>query len=116
MSIESRKAIPIIGMVSSGKSTFLNSLVGIDVLEVKDDVTTKFVCIIRHNPNLKEPIFYHLKLAEDLKTDDYIYKKDGEETIGTDKIKERISKINKDQYEKEPNYESFILYVRVKHY
>ena len=106
MSIESRKAIPIIGMVSSGKSTFLNSLVGTDVLEVNEDITTKFVCIIRHNPNLKEPIFYHLKLAEDLKTDDYIYKKDGEETIGTDKIKERISKINKDQYEKEPNYES----------
>jgi len=35
-----------------------------------------------------------------------IYNKDGEETIGPDKIKERISKINKDQYEKEPNYEN----------
>ena len=42
MSIESRKAIPVIGMVSSGKSTFLNSLLGIDILEAKDDITTKF--------------------------------------------------------------------------
>ena len=114
MSIESRKAVPIIGMVSSGKSTFLNSLVGIDVLEVKDDVTTKFVCIIRHNPNLKEPIFYHLKLSHDLKTDDYIYNKDGEETIGSDKIKERISKINKDQLEKQPNYENLFYMLELK--
>ena len=101
-------------MVSSGKSTFLNSLVGIDVLEVKDDVTTKFVCIIRHNPNLKEPIFYHLKLSHDLKTDDYIYNKDGEETIGSDKIKERISKINKDQLEKQPNYENLFYMLELK--
>ena len=51
--IEDKFAIPVIGMISSGKSTFLNSLLGIDVLEAKDDVTTKFVCIIRHNSKLK---------------------------------------------------------------
>ena len=107
MSVESRKAIPIIGMVSSGKSTFLNSLLGTDVLEAKDDITTKFVCIIRHSPSLKEPLFYHLKLSHDLKSDDYIYIKDGEKTVGSDKIKERIKKINKDELALErPNYEN----------
>ena len=38
-------SIPVIGMISSRKSTFLNSLLRIDLLETKDDVTTKFVCI-----------------------------------------------------------------------
>ena len=46
-------SIPVIGMISSRKSTFLNSLLRIDLLETKDDVTTKFVCIIRHNSKLK---------------------------------------------------------------
>jgi septin family protein len=49
--IKDKFAIPVIGMISSRKSTFLNSLLGIDLLETKDDVTTKFVCIIRHNQN-----------------------------------------------------------------
>ena len=57
--IKDKFAIPIIGMISSRKSTFLNSLLGIDVLETKDDVTTKFVCIIRHNSKLKQLKFYH---------------------------------------------------------
>jgi hypothetical protein len=114
MSIESKKAIPIIGMVSSGKSTFLNTLVGTDVLEVKDDITTKFVCIIRHNPDLKEPLFYHIKLSYDSKSDDYIYIKEGEETIGSDKIKERISKINQDELKVEPNYENLFYMLELK--
>ena len=115
MSIESRKAIPIIGMVSSGKSTFLNSLLGTDVLEVKDDITTKFACVIRHNPNLKEPIFYHLKLIKgNLESDDYIYIKDGNETIGADKIKEKISKINSDELSLVPKYENIFYMLETK--
>ena len=37
-----RIQIPIIGRISSGKSTFLNALLGIDCLEVRQDVTTQF--------------------------------------------------------------------------
>jgi len=92
MSIESRKAIPVIGMVSSGKSTFLNSLLGIDVLEAKNDVTTKFVCIIRNNSKLSEPIFYHLNLINDSKTNDYIYNQDGEISKGNEEIKKKYLK------------------------
>ena len=63
--IEERRGIIVIGMISSGKSTFLNSLLGITYLESKDDVTTKFVTIIRYNENLKEPKFYHLKVIKE---------------------------------------------------
>ena len=62
--IEERKGLIVIGMISSGKSTFLNSLLGITYLESKDDITTKFVTIIRYNESLKEPKFYHLKLIK----------------------------------------------------
>ena len=63
--IEERRGIIVIGMISSGKSTFLNSLLGITYLESKDDVTTKFVTIIRYNENLKEPKFYHVKVIKE---------------------------------------------------
>ena len=79
--MEERKGIIVIGMISSGKSTFLNSLLGITYLEAKDDVTTKFVTVIRFNENLKEPKFFHLKLIkeEELKKEKEETKKDEEE-------------------------------------
>ena len=92
--IEERKAIPVIGMVSSGKSTFLNSLLGIEILETKDDITTKFVCIIRYKPNLKNPKFYHVLLKKKENLDDYMYIKDGKEAEGLENIKKMISSIN----------------------
>ena len=92
--IECRKAIPIVGMVSSGKSTFLNSLLGIDVLEAKDNITTKFVCIIRYNPKLKVPKFYHVLLKLNRYSKDYDYYKDGKEAEGSKNIKEMICSIN----------------------
>ena len=49
-----RFSIPIIGMISCGKSSFLNFLLGINCLEKDDDITTKSVVIIRHNKNLKK--------------------------------------------------------------
>ena len=133
--IEERKAIVVIGMISSGKSTFLNSLLGITYLESKDDVTTKFVTIIRYNENLKEPKLYHLKVIkeenpkeQDLKKNEntitenkfsgentaekeedisYYFVKDGEESIGKENIIERIKNINREEKEiREPKYEN----------
>ena len=106
--IEERRGIIVIGMISSGKSTFLNSLLGITYLESKDDVTTKFVTIIRYNENLKEPKLYHLKVIKEEKSPDYYYfVKDGEESIGEENIIKRIENINKEEKEsKEPKYEN----------
>ena len=51
-------SIPVIGKISAGKSTFLNSLLGIDCLQSATNITTKFICIIRHNENNKVPRLY----------------------------------------------------------
>ena len=122
--IEERRGIIVIGMISSGKSTFLNSLLGITYLESKDDVTTKFVTIIRYNENLKEPKLYHLKVIKEgdsleskeniinidnkkEKDNYYYFVKDGEESIGEENIIKRIENINKEEKEsKEPKYEN----------
>ena len=114
--IEDKKAIPIIGMISSGKSTFLNSLLGIDLLETKDNITTKFICVIRHNQSLDEPIFYHINLKKEPNSDNYIYYKDDKEneSIGSEQIKERISKINKEEYGNEPAYENLFYMLEIK--
>ena len=50
--IEKRRGIIVVGMISSGKSTFLNSLLGISYLEANDNITTKMVTIIRYNLHL----------------------------------------------------------------
>ena len=59
--IEKRKGIIVVGMINTGKSTFLNSLLGISYLEPNDYLSTKIVIIIRYNENLDQPKFYHLK-------------------------------------------------------
>jgi hypothetical protein len=103
--LEERKGIIVIGMISSGKSTFLNSLLGINYLETKDDITTKFICIIRYNNEINEPKFCHLKIKEEEKGK-YYFIKDGEESIGKDKIIEKISNINlKESSITQPQYD-----------
>ena len=59
-----RFCIPIIGLISSGKSTFLNYLLNIDCLESKYDITTKCIVIIRHNKSLKSPELFSVKFQE----------------------------------------------------
>ena len=103
--LEERKGIIVIGMISSGKSTFLNSLLGINYLETKIDITTKFICIIRYNNEINEPKFCHLKIKEEEKGK-YYFIKDGEESIGKDKIIEKISNINlKESSITQPQYD-----------
>jgi Tfp pilus assembly ATPase PilU len=44
-----RFCIPIIGAISSGKSTLMNYLLPFhNILETGEKITTKFICIIRH--------------------------------------------------------------------
>ncbi len=58
-----RFAIPIFGVISSGKSTFLNYLLGLNnLLEMNQQISTKFICIIRNKKGLKFPKIYEVKI------------------------------------------------------
>ncbi len=83
-----KKYIPIIGTISSGKSTFLQGLLGTDLLEIGSTTTTKFICIIKNSNRTK---FYHVipKREEEIKLI-----KEGNEIIEEEKIKEKIKEIN----------------------
>ena len=59
-----RFCIPVIGLISSGKSTFLNFLLNIECLESKFDITTKCGVLIRHNKSLDTPEIYSVKLEQ----------------------------------------------------
>ena len=48
MTSTQRKIIPIIGIISSGKSTFLQALIHSDILESGGTTTTKFPCLIKN--------------------------------------------------------------------
>ena len=92
--IERRKIVPIAAMVSAGKSKLLNVLYNINFLETRDGIATKFVNILRYNPNITKPHFYHLKLVKE--GNDYIFYKDlnSEEVIGEERIIEENININ----------------------
>ena len=83
-----KKYIPIIGTISAGKSTFLQGLLGTDLLEIGSTTTTKFICIIKNSNRTK---FYHVipKREEEIKLI-----KEGNEIIEEEKIKEKIKEIN----------------------
>ena len=60
-----RFAIPFIGRISSGKSTFLGFLTGLyDILETDTKITTKIVFIIRHNSLAENPKAYNVILEK----------------------------------------------------
>lgn len=87
-----RFAIPIFGVISSGKSTLLNYLLNLrNILEMGEGISTQFICIIRNNKGLKHPKLYTAKLDE---RDKYCYNFIKDELIKGD-IKSIISEKNK---------------------
>ena len=93
--IEERKIVPIAAMVSTGKSKILNILFNIEFLECKAGIGTKFVNILRYNPNIEKPIFYHL-LCKEKEDGEYVFYKDpvSEPIIGEEDIIEENKNIN----------------------
>ena len=94
--IEMRKIVPVAAMISAGKSKLLNVLYNINFLECKAGIGTKFVNILRYNPNIKEPRFFHLRIKK--QGEEYIFYKDKilEDIIGEKNIIEENKKINDD--------------------
>ena len=83
--IEIKKIVPVAAKISAGKSKLLNVLYNINFLECKAEITTKFINILRYNPNIKKPILYHLNIKKE--GENYVFYKDlkevyeGEENI-----------------------------------
>ena len=92
--IEMRKIVPVAAMISAGKSKLLNVLYGINFLECKAGIGTKFVNLLRYNPNITEPRFYHLRLRKE--GDEYVFYKDNlsSEIIGEKNIIEENKNTN----------------------
>ena len=88
-------------MISVGKSSFLNGLFGIKYLESQGNTTTKFVTIIRYNPEIKKARFFKLSLQKRKYIEGYDYYQKGEIIEGEENIIEEIKKINKNQKESE---------------
>ena len=108
-----RFSIPVIGQISSGKSTFLNMLLDLkDSLQVQSKTTTKFVSIIRHNKSLKDqkPRIYTVKFTERTEQKNH-YNFEKEEYIEED-IKFVIEKRNEDIANKKlPNIPQNYFYI-----
>ena len=69
--IEKRKIVRVVAMISAGKSKLLNVIYNINFLKSKAGIGTKFVNILRYNPKIEEPCFYHLTVKK--KDNDYFF-------------------------------------------
>ena len=81
--------IPIIGTISSGKTTFLKGFLGIDFLETGSTTTTKFICLIK---NSDKYLFYHV--LPNKEENIISFTKEGEISEGEEQIKEKMKEIN----------------------
>ena len=91
--MEARKIFSVIGNISTGKSSFLNYLLGSNILETGDGLKTRFVVIIRHTEN-NEPVLSHIIRRKDAYEDLYIKEKDEQGKIEY-KGKKEINKLFK---------------------
>ena len=92
--IEIRKIVPVAAVISAGKSKLLNAIYNIDFLECKEGIATKFINILRYNPDITIPCFYHLNVIKE--GEKYEFYKDLNEIYeGKQKIIEANKNINK---------------------
>ena len=94
--VEIKNLCPMIAMISAGKTSILKVIYDIDFLEATSGIGTKFVNIIRYNPEVgKNPKFYHLKL-KNIGNGNYEFYKDSnfKEIIGKDNIRQKNISLN----------------------
>ena len=91
--VEKRLIMPTIGNISVGKSFFLNSMLGIDFCQVKNEIATKFILFIRHIDYLKEPRLYKIEPIKKENSYDFFYNCK-EVFTGENNIKNKINQVN----------------------
>lgn len=107
---DKRFSIPIIGKISSGKSTFLNCILQSNILSCSSNIDTKFICLLRHNKDLKSPKLYKCELRKaniDYKYEKYEYYYFKKKNVIEGNIKENIKTINEHLIEYEKKYNNF---------
>ena len=104
---------PVIGMISSGKSSILNALFNINYLEAASEVTTKIVTIIRYNSSVTNPKFFKLILKKGENDDYSFYKKNDSEIIGKENIRDKVKNLNNELRQKEPKYEDIFYMLEI---
>jgi len=99
--------IPLLGGYSTGKSSFLNSLIGMDILPVDVNKCTNRGIIIRHNKQNKPPQLFKTKFTH-VDNPEYWYFKDGESPIceGYEKVRQKLIELN---YEEVKFEDAFIV-------
>ena len=91
--IEIKKLVPVVAKINAGKSNLLNILYNMNFLECGDSITTKFINIIRYNPNIEKPCLYHLNIKKE--GENYCFYKDSKEVYeGEKNITEANKNIN----------------------
>ena len=113
--VEIKNLCPMIAVISAGKTSILKVIFDVDFLEVSAGIGTKFVNIIRYNPNVgKNPKFYHL-IIKDKGEGDYEYYKDQNfpEVIGKENIKKKNEEINQELKNKNVPYEELFYMIEV---
>ncbi len=105
--IEMQKIVPIVAMISAGKTKLLNTILNLKFLMSSSGKGTKFVNILRYNPNIPKPIFYHLLVKKNEKGSYEFFKDLSKEVYeGNEKIEEANITINqKLREEVQINYE-----------
>lgn len=109
-----RNLCPMLGVISSGKTSFLKVLFDIDFLTSSAGIGTKFVNIIRYNPRVgNKPIFYHLLLRKK-ENNNYEFYKDKKTVIyGKHEIKEKNKELNDKFRNKEVPFKDLFYMVEV---
>ena len=102
--------IPILGGYSSGKSSFLNSLIGQDILPVDINKCTYKGIIIRHNKNGNLPQLFKTKFLH-IENPNYWYFKDEENYIceGYENVKKKLEELNHDKNENINFEDAFVI-------
>ena len=102
--IEIKKLVPVVAKINAGKSNLLNILYNMNFLECGDSITTKFINIIRYNPNIEKPCLYHLNIKKE--GENYCFYKDSKEVYEGEK---NITEANKNINSKLLNMENILL-------
>lgn len=115
--IEIRNLSPMLAMISAGKTSILKAILNIDFLEATAGIGTKFVNIIRYNPEVgKNPKFYHLIVKKE--NNEYNFYKDPSYNpiTGGEKILKENMRLN-EKYKKDKKipYEELFFMIEIGH-